>query len=142
MQTTSLTISRVIRAERGKVYAAWMNPVALVEWWGPAHVSCPQAEVDLREGGEFRLANLEADGSTTWITGTFVTVRPPEEIAYTWTISTLPDPPSLVRVSFLQHAEGTELVLNHERFASEAIRDMHGMGWNGCLDKLASYLAT
>jgi uncharacterized protein YndB with AHSA1/START domain len=141
MQATSLRMSRIIRAEREKVYAAWMDPAALVKWWGPAHISCPEAEVDLREGGEYRLAIRETDGSIVWISGQFVTVRPPEEIAYTWTISNLSDPPSLVRVSFLPHAEGTELVLNHERFSSEAIRDMHGMGWAGCLDKLEAYLA-
>ena len=141
MQATSLRISRIIRAEREKVYAAWMDPAALVNWWGPAHISCPEATVDLREGGEYRLANLESDGSIVWISGPFVTVRPPDELAYTWTISNLPDPPSLVRVSFLPHADGTELVLHHERFSSEAVRDMHSQGWNGCLDKLEAYLA-
>ena len=42
---------------------------------------------------------------------------------------------------FLAHAEGTELVLTHERFAVEAVRDMHLAGWNGCIDKLERYLA-
>lgn len=141
MQATNLSISRIIRAERDKVYAAWMDPAALLKWWGPSHISCPQAEVDLREGGEYRLGNLEPDGSVTWISGRFVTIRPPEELAYTWTVSTLADPPSLVRVSFLPHPEGTELLLHHERFSSEAIRDMHGTGWNECIDKLQAYLA-
>ena len=38
---------------------------------GTGPVTCPQAEVDLREGGSYRLANLEPDGSIIWITGRF-----------------------------------------------------------------------
>ena len=52
----------------------------------------------------------------------------------------MPGEPTLVRVMFLAHAEGTELVLTHERFAVEAVRDMHLMGWDGCIDKLELYL--
>jgi Activator of Hsp90 ATPase homolog 1-like protein len=47
----------------------------------------------------------------------------------------------LVRVRFLPHADGTEILLSHERFAEEAIRDMHLSGWNGCLDKLEQMFA-
>ena len=41
-----------------------------------------------------------------------------------------------MRVAFLPHPDGTELVLTHERFAEEAVREMHLQGWGGCLDKL------
>jgi uncharacterized protein YndB with AHSA1/START domain len=136
VQPTALALTRIIRAPREKVFAAWTEPEALKKWWGPGHVSCPEAEVDLREGGTYRLANLEADGSIVWITGTFERVRAPEELVYTWTVSVLPGEPTLVRVLFLMHPQGTELQLSHERFALEAMRDMHLRGWDGCLDKL------
>jgi uncharacterized protein YndB with AHSA1/START domain len=142
MEPTALTLRRVIRAPRDRVFAAWTEPEALRKWWGPGEVSCPEAEVDLREGGAYRIANLEQDGSITWISGTFERVRPPEELVYTWSVSIVPGDPTLVRVMFLPHAEGTELVLTHERFAVEAVRDMHSQGWNGCIDKLERYLAS
>jgi hypothetical protein len=47
----------------------------------------------------------------------------------------------LVRIRFLSHPEGTELLLTHERFATEALREMHHQGWNGCLDKLENFFA-
>ena len=140
MQRTDLKLSRVIKASREKVFAAWTRPELLVQWWGPGPVTCPQAQIDLREGGEYRLANLETDGSITWISGRFELVRAPEELAYTWTVSTVPGEPTLVRVRFLPHADGTELVLTHERFAAEAVRDMHVEGWGLCIDKLAAML--
>jgi len=43
---------------------------------------------------------------------------------------------------FLAHPNGTELRLTHERFAVEAVRDMHVEGWGECIDKLEALLAT
>jgi uncharacterized protein YndB with AHSA1/START domain len=141
MQPTPLSISRVIRAPREKVFAAWTEPAALKRWWGPGPVSCPEAHVDLREGGTYRLANLLVDGSITWISGRFERIRVPEELVYTWNVSTVPGEPTLVRVLFLPHPDGTELVLTHERFALETVRDMHLQGWGACIDKLEAMLA-
>ena len=141
MLATMLNLSRIIRAPREKVFAAWTQPALLRQWWGPGPVSCPQAEVDLREGGAYRLANLQPDGSIVWISGEFQRIRPPEELVYTWSLSEMPGEPTLVRVEFRAHAEGTELVLTHERFAIEAVRDMHLQGWGGCIDKLERLLA-
>lgn len=141
MKPTELTISRVIRASREKVFSAWTTPELLTKWWGPGHVTCPEAHVDLREGGGYRLANLEADGSIVWISGRFERVRVPEELVYTWNVSIIPGEATLVRVKFLPHPDGTELVLVHERFAAEALRDMHLQGWGGCLDKLEAFIA-
>jgi uncharacterized protein YndB with AHSA1/START domain len=141
MQPTELTLQRVIRAPREEVFAAWTDPEILKEWWGPGPISCPEAHIDLREGGDYRLANLETNGSITWISGKFERVRRPEELVYTWNVSIVPGEPTLVRVLFLPHPEGTEIVLKHERFAVEAVRDMHVQGWNGCVDKLETLLA-
>jgi uncharacterized protein YndB with AHSA1/START domain len=141
MQPTALSLTRVIRAPRERVFAAWTEPGLLTQWWGPGPVTCPEAEVDLREGGAYRLANRHADGSITWISGRFERVRAPEELVYTWKVSILPDEATLVRVSFMPHPEGTELTLIHERFAIEAIRDMHLEGWGGCIDKLEALVA-
>lgn len=141
MQPTALNLTRVIRAPRDRVFAAWTDPELLKQWWGPGPVTCPEAEVDLREGGGYRIANREPDGKVVWISGTFERVRAPEELVYTWRMGEAAGSPTLVRVVFRPHPEGTELVLTHERFAVEAARDMHLQGWNGCIDKLEAMLA-
>lgn len=141
MQPTELSVTRIIHAPREKVFAAWTDPELLKQWWGPGPITCPEAHVDLREGGAYRIANLENDGSVVWISGTFERVRVPDELVYTWRIDTRADEVSLVRVNFLPHPEGTELRLKHERFATEPVRDMHLQGWNGCLDKLEKMFA-
>jgi uncharacterized protein YndB with AHSA1/START domain len=141
MQPTGLSVNRIIRAPREKVFSAWTDPKLLVKWWGPGPVTCPEAQVDLRAGGTYRIANLEEDGSIIWIWGEFEQVRAPEELVYTWKLGDNPGLPTLVTVKFLAHSEGTELVLRHERFADPALRDMHLQGWNGCIDGLEALFA-
>lgn len=140
--TTQLTMTRLIRAPRERVFAAWTTPDLLLKWWGPGPVTCPEAHVDLRPGGEYRIANKQQDGSITWIFGTFAEVSPPEKLIYDWSVSILADmPPTRVVVCFNAHPAGTELVLTHERFPAAEIRDMHAQGWAGCIDRLEALLA-
>jgi len=142
MEPASLSLRRVIRAPRERVFAAWTTPDQLRQWWGPGLVTCPEAHIDLREGGEYRLANRQPDGGLIWIFGRFERVRAPEEVVYTWNLSSRPDDaPTLVTVTFLPHDDGTELILRHERFVGEPIRDMHLQGWGGCIDKLEALFA-
>ncbi|WP_421951594.1 SRPBCC family protein [Pelagibacterium sp.] len=140
MTPTALSMTRLIRAPRERVFAAWTDPAELARWWGPGPVTCPEAHIDLREGGAYRIANRHEDGSITWISGVFEKVFRPSQLVYTWSVSIVPGEPTLVTVSFNEHKEGTELVLEHARFADKAIRDMHLEGWNGCLDKLEQLL--
>jgi uncharacterized protein YndB with AHSA1/START domain len=141
MQPTELSLTRIIRAAREKVFAAWTDPKQLVLWWGPGPVICPQAEVDLRVGGAYRIANLDEDGSIVWISGHFERVEAPDRLVYTWMLGDGPGLPTLVTVEFNAHPQGTELVLTHERFTDPALRDMHLQGWGGCIDKLEALLA-
>lgn len=140
MRATELSVSRIIKAERARVFAAWTTPDAVRQWWGPPPFTCPTADIDLRVGGAYRLANLGADGETIWISGVFTRVEVPAALSYTWTLSTQSTEPSLVHVSFLDHPEGTEVLIHHERFADPKVRDQHAEGWPGCLDKLCVFL--
>lgn len=141
MTPTALSTTRIIRAPRERVFRAWTDPEILKQWWGPGPVTCPEAHIDLRVGGAYRIANTQPDGSVTWISGVFETVTPPEQLIYTWNVSIVPGEPTLVTLYFHDHPEGTELVLNHERFTDPAVRDMHLQGWDGCIDKLEAMFA-
>lgn len=140
MRPTELHAARVIRADRQTVFDAWTRPEQVKRWWGPPPYSCPVAEIDLRVGGAFRLANLGPEGETIWISGTFSRVEAPSALSYSWQLSTLPPEPSQVHVEFVEHPEGTEVRVHHERFASVEVRDQHAEGWAGCLGKLAAVI--
>ena len=141
MKPTFVEISRIIAAPPDKVFGAWTDPVQLTKWWAPAPMFCPQAEVDLREGGNYRLANQSPDGSIVWITGRFLTIRRPNLLVYTWLLSDHPAEETLVRVGFQGHADGTEVIIRHERYSTEAVGELHVQGWNRYLDKLEVLLS-
>ena len=142
MKPTELFASQVVKAAPAKVFEAWTTPVLLRQWWGPPPYSCPVAEIDLRVGGAYRLANQGPDGDTIWITGVFTRVEAPAALSYTWKLSTWDTEASLLHVAFLPHPAGTEVRVHHERFHDAAARNEHALGWQGCLDKLQAFLET
>jgi uncharacterized protein YndB with AHSA1/START domain len=134
---TELRIRRVIAAAPERVFAAWTQPELLRQWWGPTGVRCVGAEIDLRAGGAYRIGNQLPDGAVVWISGEFEIVESPRRLVYSWRLGD--EPVSRVTVSFTAIGESTEVTIHHERIHSEAVRDDHERGWNGCLDGLASW---
>jgi uncharacterized protein YndB with AHSA1/START domain len=139
--TLRLEIRRTIKASPERVFAAWTDPVQLRKWWGPMHVTCSAAEVDLRAGGRYRLVNELADGGTIVIVGEFLEVSPPDRLVYSWRIDGDEGPVERVTVRFEPCGDATEIVIVHERIRDLATHRGHDAGWNGCLDGLEAHLA-
>jgi len=135
----TLVVRRRIHATPEKLFAAWTEPQHLVRWWGPEGVACPAADIDLRVGGAYRVANRFPDGSLVWIAGVFELIDPPHRLIYTWKLESQQGPAERVTVCFERHATLTEVIVTHERIANEAARTGHERGWAGCLDGLARY---
>ncbi len=135
-----LVVRRRINAPREKLFAAWTEPALLVSWWGPPGVACPAAEIDLRVGGSYRIANRFPDGRVMWISGVFEVIVPPERLTYTWKLESQQGPPERVTVCFEVHGSATEVVVIHEQVPGETARRSHEVGWNGCLDGLARFV--
>jgi len=138
-----LRLERRFAATRERVFEAWTHPDVLREWWAAQPTwDTPTAEVDLREGGGYRLAMRNPEsGEVHTLVGEYREIRPPERLVYTWTWDTNADAMrgsenSLVEVDFLQEGDATRVVVTHSGFASEHLRDLHAHGWNGCLDNL------
>lgn len=49
-----IVVVKVLNHPRAKVFAAWMDPDALAQWYGPVGVSIENHKADIREGGEWR----------------------------------------------------------------------------------------
>ncbi|MEO6417912.1 MAG: SRPBCC domain-containing protein [Polyangiaceae bacterium] len=134
-----LVVRRTIKAPVTRVFEAWTRPEHLRRWWGPAPVTCSEAEVDLRVGGLYRIGNLLPDGSVLFIAGAFEIVDPPHRLVYSWQIEragAAPADTSRVTVRFEPRDGGTEVIIAHEQIDSEATRADHEHGWIGCLDGL------
>lgn len=138
--TAVLIVRRSIRASPERLFDAWTQPQHLQRWWGPRSVECVAAEVDLRIGGRYRIANQFPDGKILWISGEFEAIERPHRLVYTWQVGAEAAATERVTVTFEVHGEETEVIVAHERIPSEAMRDMHEQGWVGCLDGLVEYM--
>jgi uncharacterized protein YndB with AHSA1/START domain len=58
-----LVLVRVLDAPRDAVYAAWTDPAAFCQWFGPAGFTCVVHEMDVRVGGRARFDMTAADGT-------------------------------------------------------------------------------
>ena len=136
----TLVVRRIIKATPQRVFEAWTNPEQIKKWWGPESVSCPDAEVDLRAGGLYRIANQLPDGKVVWISGEFEVVEPPHKLVYTWRLGPDAQDTERVTVRFEAQDGATEVIIVHERIPNQKTREAHEKGWYGCLDGLVEYL--
>lgn len=139
-QAPHLTLVRHFAVAPERVWQAWTDPEILVRWFGPDAGQVHSAELDVREGGRFRVAFSTLDGETHTCLGTYREVVPHERLAFTWEWITMPERQSHVLLSFRAVGGGTEFTLHHSRFADVPARDGHRQGWTGSLDKLAALL--
>ena len=57
-----IVLSRVIKAKREIVFAAWTEPEHLPNWFGPAGFKIETKEIDIRVGGVWRFDMLAPNG--------------------------------------------------------------------------------
>ena len=145
-QETVLRLQRRFEAPRERVFDAWTDPDVLREWWAAAPSMTPgEAEVELSEGGRYRLSMRAEDGQVHTVVGEYTEVRRPERLVYTWTWESNPEAmagsaDSVVEVDFAPDGDGTAVTLTHRGFANAEIRGLHEQGWGGIFDSLARFL--
>jgi uncharacterized protein YndB with AHSA1/START domain len=141
---TAVHLTRRFDAPRDLVFGAWTDPEAAKQWWRTPDASITSVEMDVRVGGEYRIA-YEQEGVVAQLVGTYLDVEPVERLVFTWRWS----PPLLeqmdtgetrVTVEFRDLGGKTEVVLLHEQLRNEEVRAFHDSGWNRVLDQLAEAL--
>jgi uncharacterized protein YndB with AHSA1/START domain len=140
---TTLRLTRTFAAPREEVFRAWTDPAALKKWFAPGDdYATPNAEVDLRVGGRYRIQIQSPQGKFHTVVGVYREVKPPEKLVFTWSWAEggMDIGETVVTVEFRDQGESTELVLTHDRFPTTEARDDHRKGWTGCLDRLSKAL--
>lgn len=136
----SLTLVKKLRAPPSRVWEAWTQPAQMMRWFGPHHTHVEDAEVDLREGGGFRVALREDNGARHEAIGGYTTVEPERRLVFRWNWASTPERVSRVTVELRVIAEGTEITLTHDRFADAETAKRHTRGWTESLERLVTLL--
>lgn len=143
-----LSLGRVIRAPRKRVWDAWTDPASLAQWWIPAPLRCRVEELDVRAGGAF-VTRMSEDGDifVPHLDACFIVVEDYERIVFTNALDSAwrpakPQPVAMTAEIVLRdHPDGTDyrVVVRHgdpaarERHADLGFAD----GWGTVTAQLA-----
>jgi uncharacterized protein YndB with AHSA1/START domain len=140
---TTLQLKRVFKAPREKVFNAWTDPKQMKQWIIPQDgFSVPNVEVDFRVGGKYRIEMLSPNGICHTAVGSYREIVVPEKLVFTWFWENRPEEgETLFTVEFYEQGIATQVLLTHELFQNETVRDDHNKGWSGALNQLAKFLS-
>lgn len=138
MEMHTLTLTERFAAPVDRVFRAWSDSEQVSRWFAPGDMRVPDASIDLRPGGRYRVVMEETDGTQHIVSGEYREVVVNERLAFTWQWQGS-DVVTFVEIGFRAiDADHTELSVVHTQFETEEQRDLHGQGWRACLAKLRS----
>ena len=100
-------------------------------------------ELDPRVGGRLRI-DIDDQGYRLQVTGTYLDLRRPHQLSFTWKCSDWPEPDheSVVTVVLRPHGDGhTLMTIRHSLLPAE-VADGHRQGWGGVATQLDGRLNT
>lgn len=134
-------IERTFSASAEDVFDAWTNPEVMRRWFHCApDWQTPDAQSDLRVGGQIRVLMRRPDGTETGARGEYRVIERPHRLVMTWTFDDQPTNEQLVELSFSESGGSTTVLLVNRGISTDARRDGQDWGWRGCLGQLEAAL--
>ena len=147
----TLQLKHHYSATPDQVFAAWSDPHALGQWFGPHSHSCKVEQYEFKQGGQYqiRMIPIGQDGDCAGDTsedsicaGEFVEIIEPNKIVMTfnWIENGADMGVTLLSIDISPANNGTDVVLTHEKIPTEELREAHQGGWQGTLECLEEFL--
>jgi uncharacterized protein YndB with AHSA1/START domain len=139
-----LHLETVLPAPPARVFKALTDPDELPRWWGPRGFTTPGLELELREGGSYRIAMQPPEGDLFYLQGEYREVDPPRRLVYTfrWEDPDPDDVETVVNLSLRDLGESTEMSLDQGAFATQARHDLHEQGWTDSFERLRAVISS
>lgn len=114
-----LVVSHTLNAPPHLVWEAWTKPDLFRQWWVPHSfgLSLVSCELDVRPGGEYRLAFLH-EGATLEFYGTYLEVDSPSRLVWT---NEEDGGQTVTTVTFEEDARKTRLTVSNRYPTKEAL---------------------
>jgi uncharacterized protein YndB with AHSA1/START domain/DNA-binding transcriptional ArsR family regulator len=141
-----IVLVRVFDAARSAVFAAWTDPAAFCQWFGPEGFTCTVREMDARPGGRARFDMHTPDGAVLGNRFDYVSVVPGERLVFDHGTDVDDDPARFrVTITLDEQADGkTVLTLRQLHPTAELRATKIGFGavelGMQTMDKLAHHL--
>ena len=137
--TDTIVVQRFFPIARERVFAAWLDPIALAKFMRPRADATATAEVDGHVGGRFLIV-MRHSGKAVEHSGTYLEIDPPKRLSFTWKSVNTDSLDTVVMIEFLESGQGTDLVLTHRRLPIARI-DSHREGWTTIILELERLLS-
>jgi uncharacterized protein YndB with AHSA1/START domain len=115
-------VERTLRASPEKIFEAYTNPKLVPRWWAPPGGSLRVEVMDVRPGGKYRYVQQSPGGPELVFVGSYVEVKPPERLVYTFEVEGQGNPVTAT-VELRGEGTGTRVTLTN-LCVSREVREM------------------
>jgi uncharacterized protein YndB with AHSA1/START domain len=140
MPIDGISVRRLLKAGRARVFEAWSRPDLMARWFFPGDGWTVAVTSDFKVGGRYELDMRDAEGGRHMQFGEYREIVPISRLVFTWSCPDLKVVDSVVTVELVEQGDRTELILTHELPPEPKIRRGHEEGWEGCLGNLEKML--
>ena len=141
----SVKVRRSFAASCDRVFDAFRRKESLARWFSPdREIAVEILTFDFRPGGAFRFRFSYPNGDTSTLRGTYRSIVPPRELAFSWEWEEPDRHAGLsteVSILFLPRHSGTEVVVSHDRLPDGPAEGRYAEGWAAQLTRLAEFLS-
>lgn len=139
MTNNNVSLHRVLKASPEKVFRAFTDALAIASWLPPYGFLCAVHEMDVKEGGSFKMSFQNfSTGHSHSFGGKYVAVKPAEFLQYTDVFDDPNLPGEMVTTVWLKKTSvGTDIKISQEGIPAMIPAEMCYLGWQESLEKLA-----
>ncbi len=92
----------------------------------------------MKKGGYFRYT-IRTKTDTFPITGEYIEIERPDRLVFTWNAPWLQDANTVVTIILKESGnDKTEMIMTHDNFPSEELRDRNFKGWDEIIHNIGS----
>ena len=154
--THDVVVRRLLDATVERVWAAWTEDAEVMKWWGPQPFTCPEARMDVRDGGASVVCMRSPDGFEIWMRWAYSKVILKERMEYTQNMcdrdgnpiepTSIGMPPEFPRdvatvVTLTPRYGRTEMTIKEHTTTSQALLDGSQQGLEMCIDQMGTTFA-
>lgn len=139
MEMQIVKIEKRIKADRKRLFKAWLDPSDFSRWFLPGEkVGIGNVALDPRPGGYFKI-DMMINGQVRPHEGSYVEITEPSKLVFTWKSWKTGGRDTLVTITFVPEGESTLITLIHEQLPDAEACESHTHGWTGILSGLAGF---